>query len=87
MPPPPAEARQQVIDWIQAVRAEEMRKNAGDPGSVLARRLSNAEYNYTIRDLTGPGYAAHARVSRRSGQSRGLRQLGRIADHVARAAE
>ena len=53
MPPPPAEARQQVIDWIQAVRAEEIRKNAGDPGLVLARRLSNAEYNYTIRDLTG----------------------------------
>ena len=51
--PPPAEARQQVIDWIQAVRAEELRKNAGDPGLVLPRRLSNAEYNYTIRDLTG----------------------------------
>ena len=53
MPQPPAEARQQVIDWIQAVRANEARKNAGDPGPVLARRLSNAEYNYTIRDLTG----------------------------------
>src|SRR5438552_2898441 len=58
MPPsvakqPPARARQEVIDWIQAVRANEARKNAGDPGLVLARRLSNAEYNYTIRDLTG----------------------------------
>ena len=53
MPPPPAAASQHVIDWIQAVRAAEVRKNAGDPGLVLARRLSNAEYNYTIRDLTG----------------------------------
>jgi hypothetical protein len=53
IPPPPAEARQGVIDWIRAVRIEEIRKNAGDPGLVLARRLSNAEYNYTIRDLTG----------------------------------
>ena len=53
MAPPPAEARQHVIDWIRAVRTEEIRKNAGDPGLVLARRLSNAEYNYTIRDLTG----------------------------------
>jgi len=52
-PQPPEEARQQVIDWIQAVRTEELRKNAGDPGLVLPRRLSNAEYNYTIRDLTG----------------------------------
>ena len=53
MPQPPDAARQQVIDWIQGVRAEEARKNAGDPGVVLARRLSNEEYNYTIRDLTG----------------------------------
>jgi Protein of unknown function (DUF1592)/Protein of unknown function (DUF1588)/Protein of unknown function (DUF1587)/Protein of unknown function (DUF1595)/Protein of unknown function (DUF1585) len=53
MAPPPAEARQHVIDWIRAVRTEEIRKNAGDPGLVLARRLSNAEYNYTVRDLTG----------------------------------
>ena len=35
------------------MRNEEIRKHAGDPGPVLARRLSNAEYNYTIRDLTG----------------------------------
>jgi hypothetical protein len=53
VPAPPADARQHVIDWIQAVRAEEVRKNAGDPGMVLPRRLSNAEYSYTIRDLTG----------------------------------
>jgi hypothetical protein len=53
VPPPPEEARQQVIHWIQAVRAEQITKSAGDPGLVLARRLSNAEYDYTIRDLTG----------------------------------
>ena len=52
-PQPPANLRQQVIDWVKAVRANELRKNAGDPGPVLARRLSNSEYNYTIRDLTG----------------------------------
>src|SRR5207245_391849 len=58
MPPkamkqPPAAERQQVIDWVRAMRAEEARKNSGDPGVVLMRRLSNAEYNYSIRDLTG----------------------------------
>jgi hypothetical protein len=53
VPQPPSDARQQVIEWIQAVRAEELKKSAGDPGQVLTRRLSNAEYNYTIRDLTG----------------------------------
>lgn len=58
MPPaqakqPTTQARQRVIDWIAAMRRSEAKKNAGDPGVVLARRLSNAEYNYTIRDLTG----------------------------------
>ena len=53
MPAPPAEASQQVIGWIEALRADQIKKSAGDPGVVLARRLSNAEYNYTIRDLTG----------------------------------
>jgi len=52
-PQPPPEARQQIVGWIQAVRAEEIRQHTGDPGPVLNRRLSNAEYNYTIRDLTG----------------------------------
>ncbi len=57
MPPPqakqpPPEARQRVMLWINDFRREEARRNAGDPGVVLARRLSNAEYNYTIRDLT-----------------------------------
>ena len=35
------------------MRKHEAQRNAGDPGPVLARRLSNAEYDYTIRDLTG----------------------------------
>src|SRR5450432_1337042 len=52
-PQPPPGARQEVIEWVQAVRMNEARKNAGDPGPVLVRRLSNAEYNNTIRDLTG----------------------------------
>jgi mono/diheme cytochrome c family protein len=58
---PPAEARRQptpderrvVVRWIAAVLDREAGRNAGDPGRVLARRLSNAELDYTIRDLTG----------------------------------
>ena len=50
---PSDEERKWLIDWIQSVKREEAEKNAGDPGVILARRLSNAEYNYTIRDLTG----------------------------------
>jgi Protein of unknown function (DUF1592)/Protein of unknown function (DUF1588)/Protein of unknown function (DUF1587)/Protein of unknown function (DUF1585)/Protein of unknown function (DUF1595) len=53
LPQPPADVRQEVIDWVQAVRMNEARKHDGDPGPVLVRRLSNAEYNNSIRDLTG----------------------------------
>lgn len=53
MPQPAADARTRVIEWIETLRWSEARKDAGDPGPVLVRRLSNAEYNYTIRDLTG----------------------------------
>jgi mono/diheme cytochrome c family protein len=58
MPPagskmPTAAQRDAVIRWIRAVRRYEASRNAGDPGPVLARRLSNAEYDNTIRDLTG----------------------------------
>src|SRR5205807_5625667 len=45
--------RRAVIEWIKALRDHEARRSAGDPGVVLARRLSNAEFDYTIRDLTG----------------------------------
>src|SRR5436190_4523093 len=47
---PTAELRQRVVTWIQAMRKHEAQRNAGDPGPVLARRLSNAEYDYTISD-------------------------------------
>jgi hypothetical protein len=58
---PPAKAARQptpherraVIDWLRDLREQEARRNAGDPGRVPARRLSNAEFDYTIRDLTG----------------------------------
>jgi hypothetical protein len=50
--PKPAE-RAAVIGWIRELRDREARRNAGDPGTVRARRLSNAEFDNTIRDLTG----------------------------------
>lgn len=50
---PTPEQRTQIVTWIRAMRAQEATRNAGDPGPVFARRLSNVEYDYTIRDLTG----------------------------------
>lgn len=59
MPPEDAEPglspdqRRELIAWIKESQEFEAERNAGDPGLVLARRLSNAEFDYTIRDLTG----------------------------------
>jgi mono/diheme cytochrome c family protein len=50
---PTAEVRRGAVDWFRTVADYETRLNAGDPGVVLARRLSNSEYDYTVRDLTG----------------------------------
>jgi cytochrome c5 len=50
---PSADARRAAIEWFQSAHDYDIHRNAGDPGVVLARRLSNAEYDYTIRDLTG----------------------------------
>jgi hypothetical protein len=52
-PQPTAEERQQLISWAHGVLDAEARARAGDPGRVPLRRLSNAEYDCTIRDLTG----------------------------------
>lgn len=50
---PTPHARKLVSEWIKEFREHEARRHAGDPGPVLARRLSNAEFDNTIRDLTG----------------------------------
>ena len=58
MPPadaeqPAPEQRQRLRDWVAAYLKAEALANAGDPGPVVLRRLNNAEYTYTLQDLTG----------------------------------
>src|SRR5262245_13723300 len=50
---PTAEQRRSIVEWIETVGAEDAKRHPNDPGIVLARRLSNAEYDYTVHDLTG----------------------------------
>src|SRR5439155_21270855 len=52
--PQPAEAqRARLLGWANGLLDDVGLAHAGDPGPVVLRRLSNAEYTYTIRDLTG----------------------------------
>jgi hypothetical protein len=50
--PAPAE-RTKLQQWVRGFLNLEARARAGDPGRVVLRRLNNAEYTYTLRDLTG----------------------------------
>ncbi len=57
---PPKESRQleaaeraRLRRWVGGFLATEAIRRAGDPGRVVLRRLNNAEYTYTLRDLTG----------------------------------
>ncbi|MBK9384282.1 MAG: DUF1592 domain-containing protein [Planctomycetes bacterium] len=52
-PPLDAAERASLVAELRGALAEVARAEAGDPGPVLLRRLSNAEYGYTVRDLTG----------------------------------
>lgn len=58
MPPsdelqPTLEERKVVTQTLETILLEEAKKHAGDPGAILPRRLSNTEYDLSIRDLTG----------------------------------
>jgi hypothetical protein len=58
MPPkdkkqPTDEERSGLQTWVRDYLQSEAQARAGDPGPLVLRRLNNAEYNYTVRDLTG----------------------------------
>ena len=58
MPPkkaaqPSLAERDQLLGWIGAAVDEAAAAHAGDPGPVTLRRLTNAEYDHAVRDLTG----------------------------------
>lgn len=51
--PLPPDEKKQLLAWIQRYLDAEALAGAGDPGPVVLRRLNNAEYTHTVRDLTG----------------------------------
>lgn len=52
-PQPTDTEKKALLAWIRGFLDAEAKARTGDPGHVPLRRLSNAEYNYTVRDLTG----------------------------------
>jgi mono/diheme cytochrome c family protein len=50
---PSDEERAAAVSWIRTTLREFGQAHAGDPGPVTVRRLTSAEYQYAVRDLTG----------------------------------
>ena len=48
-----AAQKAKLVAWVRGTLHDMALASAGDPGPVVLRRLSNAEYTYTVRDLTG----------------------------------
>ncbi|RYD37357.1 MAG: DUF1592 domain-containing protein [Verrucomicrobiaceae bacterium] len=49
----PPDKKELLTSWVRSALDEAALESAGDPGPVVLRRLSNVEYTYTVRDLTG----------------------------------
>ena len=53
MPQPSGAQREQVVQSITSRVNNYIQRHAGDPGEIIVRRLTSAEYRYTVNDLTG----------------------------------
>ena len=52
MPQPSAAERASMLAWVRGALRQAAQAKAGDAGPVVLRRLNNAEYTFSIRDLT-----------------------------------
>ena len=80
---PPKESKQLAAEelttlknWVRTYLNAEALANAGDPGRVIMRRLSNAEYDNTIRDLTGVDFRATRQFPADSAAGEGFTNAG-----------
>ena len=85
---PTAELRKEVDRLDRGASASTRRSGTrATPARSRPRRLSNAEYDYTIRDLTGVDIRPTREFPVDPANEAGLRQLGRVAGDVAGPAE
>ena len=82
---PPREAgelaaadRETVLAWLAPGLRAAIEANAGDPGSVTLRRLTNAEYDATIRDLTGIDFGLGREFEPDGGGGEGFANTGDV---------
>lgn len=67
-----------ITGWIGSSLDALAESNAGDPGPVTMRRLTNAEYDNTIRDLTGRDYGLAKEFQTDGGGGEGFTNTGDV---------
>jgi hypothetical protein len=70
------EDRSVLLRWIEGGRKQAIERNAGDPGPVTLRRLTNAEYERTLRDLTGVRFDVTGEFIPDGGGGEGFTNIG-----------
>lgn len=82
---PPKKAKQltpvesaAITGWVTHGLDALAEAKSGDPGPVTMRRLTNAEYDYTIRDLTGRDYGLAREFQTDGGGGEGFTNTGDV---------
>lgn len=82
---PPRKAKQltpeekaTLVAWVSGSLDALAEAKSGDPGQVTMRRLTNAEYDNTIRDLTGHDYALASQFQSDGGGGEGFSNTGDV---------
>jgi hypothetical protein len=83
MPPddealPTGDEKARLLKWLGGALEAAALANAGDPGLVTLRRLTNAEYDYTVRDLTGHDYRLGREFLPDGGGGEGFSNIGDV---------
>ncbi|MDB6005948.1 MAG: hypothetical protein JWR15_2935, partial [Prosthecobacter sp.] len=83
MPPPKAhqmsdQEHTALLGWVNGELDALASAQSGDPGPVTMRRLTNAEYDYTIRDLTRHDYGFAKEFQTDGGGGEGFSNTGDV---------
>lgn len=83
MPPPKSKPLEEkegtaITSWVAGALDALAQKNSGDPGPVTMRRLTNAEYDRSIRDLTGRDYGLAREFQTDGGGGEGFSNTGDV---------
>ena len=83
MPPPKAHQMSDqehgaLLGWVNAELDHLAQSQSGDPGPVTMRRLTNAEYDNTVRDLTGHSYGLAQEFQTDGGGGEGFTNTGDV---------